>query len=110
MSNWRDYLDSTLAILAAFVAVYFHKSLSEKRIAFEKANPRIASAIGIIAGIVPFIPMIASGFKGVITGQHPSAAGNHPAMPEVPVAPWSESPSDVPSTDTGASNGEESQR
>lgn len=105
MINLRHYIDSTLAILAALVAVYFHKSLAERRIAFEKANPRIASAIGIIAGIVPFIPMIVGGFKGVITGQHPSAVGSNPATPEAPVAPWSESPSDVPSTDNGANNG-----
>ena len=88
--HWRSYFDATLAILTALVALYFRASAA-KRIAFEKANPRIASLIGVVAGIVPFLPMIASGFKGVITGQHPSASGTQQSS-NVPAAPWSESP------------------
>jgi len=95
----RPYIDITLALLTGFVALYFRTS-AEKRIAFEKANPRIASLIGVVAGIVPFLPMIANGVKGVITGQHPSATGtqatNHVASAEVPAAPWSEAPTDHP--------------
>lgn len=95
MEHIRPHIDITLALLTALVALYF-RAPADKRAAFEKANPRIASIIGIIAGIVPFIPMIASGVKGVITGQHPSATGtqatNHVASAEVPAAPWSESP------------------
>ena len=91
MEHIRPYVDTTIAILAALVALYFRASV-EKRVAFEKANPRIASIIGIIAGIVPFLPMIASGVKGVITGQHPSAQGSQSPGSDVPVAPWSESP------------------
>ena len=101
MEHIRPHLDITLALLTALVALYF-RAPSDKRAAFEKANPRIASIIGIVAGIVPFLPMIASGVKGVITGQHPSATGtqatNHVASAEVPDAPWSEAPSDVPIT------------
>jgi hypothetical protein len=86
----RPHLDITLALLTALVALYF-RAPADKRAAFEKANPRIASIIGIVAGIVPFLPMIASGVKGVITGQHPSATGTQHSS-DVPVAPWSETP------------------
>jgi hypothetical protein len=86
----RPYIDITIALLTGFVALYF-RTPAEKRAAFEKANPRIASLIGIVAGIVPFIPMIANGVKGVITGQHPSATGTQHSS-DVPVAPWSETP------------------
>jgi len=94
----RPHLDITLALLTALVALYF-RAPADKRAAFEKANPRIASIIGIVAGIVPFLPMIASGVKGVITGQHPSATGTQAtASAEVPAAPWSEASSDIPVT------------
>ena len=91
MEHWRQRMDATLAILAALVALYF-RTPAAKRAAFEKANPRIASLIGVIAGIVPFLPMIASSVKGVITGQHPSATGTQ-GTNDVPTAPWSEQPS-----------------
>jgi len=86
----RPHIDITLALLTALVALYF-RAPADKRAAFEKANPRIASIIGIVAGIVPFLPMIASGVKGVITGQHPSATGTQQSS-DVPAAPWSETP------------------
>lgn len=68
--NWRHCLDATIATLAAIVALY-HRVPASKRIAFEQQNPRLASVIGIIAGIVPFIPMITAGIKGALTGTPP---------------------------------------
>jgi hypothetical protein len=92
MERVRPYIDVTLALLTAFVALYF-RIPAVKREAFEKDYPRFASLMGIIAGIVPFLPVIASGVKGVITGQHPSPTALQNTPYDVPAAPWSESPS-----------------
>lgn len=84
----REHIDVALALLAAFVALYY-RIPKDKREAFEAQYPRIAALIGIIAAIVPFLPMVAANARKLISPGN--ATDNQPAI----------------STDNGADNGKE---
>lgn len=86
MTEWRHYLDVTIALLAAMVALYYRVE-SKRRAAFELQYPRLAALIGMVAAIVPFLPMLLDNGKRLVTPPN--------ATPSVPKAPWGESPDDT---------------
>lgn len=88
----RDWIDVTVALLAAAVTLY-HRVDAKKRASFEADNPRFAACIGMVAALVPFLPMFASHAKALVTGQHPVAGQSNSAPP---TPPWSESPDGTP--------------
>ena len=77
------------------VALYYRAPLA-KRQEFEKRYPRIAALIGMVAAIVPFLPMLAENARKLLTPNQ-----SHDATPQ---APWSESPQDT--AEKGNDNGE----
>ena len=92
-SHWRQYVDATLSLLMVSVAVYYRIPL-DKRQRFERAYPRVAALIGMIAGLVPFLPMIAQHARGLL---HPNGDPSHTDQNDsqaksdtVPPAPWAE--------------------
>lgn len=93
MNNWRHYFDVTVAALAIAVALYYRAD-AVKRQAFEARFPRLAALIGMIAAVVPFLPMLLDNGKRLVTPPHATPVVAHNDTP-VPQAPWSES-SDVP--------------
>jgi len=93
VNNWRHYTDVTVALLAAAVALYYRAD-AKKRLAFEERYPRVAALIGMVAALVPFLPMLLDNGKRLVTPPHATPVVAHNDTP-VPQAPWSES-SDVP--------------
>lgn len=93
MSDWTRYLHTTVAALTIAVALYYRVP-QLKRKSFEEKFPRVAALIGMIAGIIPFLPMILDNAKRLVTPPHATPVVAHNDTP-VPQAPWSES-SDVP--------------
>ena len=94
-SHWRQYVDATLSLLMVSVAVYY-KIPIDKRQRFERAYPRIAALIGMIAGLVPFLPMIAQHARGLF---HPNGDPSHTDQNDsqarsdtAPPALWEENP------------------
>lgn len=95
MNDWRHYLDVTVAGLAIAVALYYRADAA-KRQAFEARFPRIAALIGMVAAIVPFLPMLLDNGKRLVTPPHATPVVAHSDSP-VPTPPWAES-IDQPST------------
>ncbi len=87
LHDWRDYLDATASTLILMIALYYRVPKS-KRDAFEAKNPRIAALIGMVAALVPFLPMLAHHAKQLISGT-PSEIASTDSTP--PQAPWHES-------------------
>lgn len=92
MSDWTHYLHTTVAALTVAVALYYRVP-QLKRKSFEEKFPRVAALIGMIAGIIPFLPMILDNAKRLVTPQHATPMVAHNDSP-VPTPPWAES-SDV---------------
>ena len=74
-----DALHMTVASLAFAVTVYYRVPQA-KRSAFEARFPRLAALIGMIAALVPFLPMFVDNFKKLAHGEQP------------PSPPWHEGP------------------
>ena len=89
MTDWRRYLDVTVAALAVSVALYYRAD-AVKRQAFEARFPRLAALIGMIAAVVPFLPMLLDNGKRLMTPPHATPTVAHNDSP-VPTPPWAES-------------------
>ena len=92
MNDWRHRVDITVAFLAAAVALYYRVPMARRK-AFEDKFPRLAALIGMVAGLIPFLPMIVDNAKRLVTPPNASPVVAH--NDSVPPHPWSES-SDVP--------------
>lgn len=86
----RHYIDISLAALTALVALYYRVDAA-KREAFEEKHPRIAAIIGMVAAVVPFIPMLIGEAKRLVTPSNPPVASRALTPSNgVPNAPWQE--------------------
>jgi len=88
VNDWRHYCDVTVAGLAASVALYYRVD-AKKRATFEARYPRLSAIIGMIAAIVPFLPMLIDNGKRLVTPPNATLAVNHSDSP-IPTPPWSE--------------------
>ena len=86
----RRYIDISLAALTALVALYYRVDAA-KREAFEEKHPRIAAIIGMIAAVVPFIPMLVGEAKRLVAPSNPPVASRVLTPSNgAPNAPWQE--------------------
>lgn len=76
MSDWTRYLHTTVAALTIAVALYYRVP-QLKRKSFEEKFPRVAALIGMIAGIIPFLPMILDNAKRLVTPPHATPVVAH---------------------------------
>jgi len=83
----------TIALLAAAVALYYRVD-AKKRAAFELQYPRAAALVGMVAAIVPFLPMLLDNGRRLVTPPQPVPKATSDKTP-VPEAPWGESPQDT---------------
>ena len=89
MNDWRHRVDITAAFLTACVALYY-RIPAVKRKAFEEKFPRVSALIGMIAGVLPFLPMIVDNAKRLVAPTDTAPIVAHSDSP-VPTPPWAES-------------------